>query len=184
VGIDLAFLDQPMGTRIGGVIGYELLARTVAEFDMTAGHVALHDPASYTREDVDWLGLVLYQRHPCVTVNFEGHAGVFNLDTGAAQTTVTFHVEAVERLALLEQRDTRPAMMGGVGGAVPARSGTVEWLEFGGQRMEALPAIFATQASGAFADAYLTGSLGGKLMEPFVLIFDYQHRRLGLVERE
>jgi hypothetical protein len=184
VGIDLAFLDQHMGTRVGGVIGYELLARTVAEFDLAGGRIALHDPAGYAREGADWLELVLYQRHPCVTVRFEGHAGVFNLDTGAAQSSVTFHVEAVERLALLDQRATGPATMGGVGGSVLARSGSIEWLEFGGQRMEALPAIFATEDSGAFADAYLTGSLGGKLMEPFVLVFDYQHRRLGLVERE
>jgi hypothetical protein len=29
-----------MGTRIGGVVGYELLPRTVAEFDITRGRVA------------------------------------------------------------------------------------------------------------------------------------------------
>ena len=184
VGIDLAFLDGYMGTRVGGVIGYELLLRTVAEFDITGGRVALHDPATYAREDVGWLELVLYQRHPCVTARFEGHEGVFNLDTGAAQSFVTFHVPAVERLELLGERTTSPAMMGGVGGAVPARSGTIEWVELGGQRMEAVPAIFAVESSGAFADAYLTGTLGGQLMAPYVLVFDYQHRRLGLVERE
>lgn len=184
VGIDLEFLDKPMGVRVGGVLGYELLACVVAEFDLTGAQIALHDPAAYTREGATWVDLLLYQRHPCVTARFEGHEGVFNLDTGAAQTWVTFHVPAIERYQLLDQRDTTESSMGGVGGAVAARSGVLEWFELGGRRSASVRATFATEAVGAFSESYLAGSIGGQLMAPYLVVFDYPGRRLGLVDRQ
>ncbi len=183
VGIDLAFLDQHMGVRVGGVLGYELLARVVAEFDLSGGAIALHDPASYARDGAVWRELLLYQRHPGVVASFDGGEGIFNLDTGAAQASVTFHAPAVDRLDLLKDRATSESRLGGVGGTIPARSGRLEWFELGGRRSEGIPAAFATEAVGAYADAYLTGSVGGALMAPFILVLDYPNRRVAFVER-
>ncbi len=188
VGIDLAFLDQYMGVRVAGVLGYEFLARTVVEFDITGAAIALHDPDTYDERNHaqprDWRDLILYNRHPCVPASFEGHEGVFNLDTGAAQSHVTFHALATEKLSLLDGRDTTHAQLGGVGGSVPARAGTLEWFELGGHRADNVPASFATRRIGAFADPYLTGTIGGKLLAPFVLVLDYSHERIAFVRRD
>ncbi len=184
VGMDLSFLDQHMGVRVAGVLGYELLARVIAEFDITSGRIALHDPASYTRDGAAWRELLIYQRHPSVAASFEGGEGVFNLDTGAAQACVTFHLPAIERLGLLKDRATTASHLGGVGGMVSARAGMLEWFELGGRRTEAVPATFITEAVGAYADAYLTGSVGGRLMAPFILVLDYPNRRIAFVERD
>jgi predicted aspartyl protease len=182
VGIDLAFLDQYMGVRIGGVIGYELLARTIVEFDITGAQIALHDPAIY-RSDAPWHELLLYQRHPCIRATFEGHEGIFNLDTGAAQSTVTFHHPATQRLGLLDGRETSASTIGGVGGNVPAREGLIKSFDLGGRRSENITATFATEPIGAFADAYLAGNIGGQLMAPFNLILDYPSRRIAFIPR-
>ena len=48
LGLDLAFLEQHFGVTIGGILGYELLSRCVAELDFATSSIALHDPAGFT----------------------------------------------------------------------------------------------------------------------------------------
>jgi hypothetical protein len=183
VGIDLAFLDQYMGVRVGGIVGYDLLARCITEFDLATPRIALFDPASYTRENAPWQELFLYERHPCTAAAFEDHAAIFKLDTGAAQDTVTFHAPAVESFRLLEGRETTPTKMGGVGGAVTGRQGTLAWFTLGPTRTDNLHASFATDPVGAFADPYTAGNIGGRLMTPFTLILDYPNSRIAFLPK-
>jgi hypothetical protein len=42
--MDLAFLDQHMGEKVAGIVGYGILHRTVAKVDMETPAVELHDP--------------------------------------------------------------------------------------------------------------------------------------------
>lgn len=185
IGIDLSMLNGFFGVEIGGIVGYPLMGRVVAEIDMADGAVSLHDPGGYVLPaGAAWEELLIYGRHPCVRVRYEGHEGVFRLDTGAAGSTVAFHAPAVERLRLLEGRTLGPARLGGVGGFVEARSGTLEWFELGGRRLESVEVAFATGRVGAFADAYTDGNIGGDLMLPFRLVFDYAGRRMAFVPRD
>jgi hypothetical protein len=131
-----------------------------------------------------WNKLAVDGRVACVEGSFEGHSGFFHLDTGAGASTVTMHVPAVERLKLLEGRETTPTASGGVGGMVTAKQGTLEWFEIGGHRMEKVSAVFATKGHGAFANPYTLGNIGGGLVRPFVLVFDYQRGRIAYVARE
>lgn len=183
VAIDLSFLDAPMGRRIAGLIGYNLLARTIARIDMQTPAISLHDPASFA-EPLKWRKLVIDQRLPHVEAAFEGHSGLFRLDTGEAQMTVSMHEPAVRELALLEGRETQPKVTGGVGGTVAMRTGALAWFELAGRRTENMPADFATEAKGAFADPYSLGNIGGRLLEPFILVMDYSHGRIAFVPRD
>ena len=115
---------------------------------------------------------------------FEGREAPFRLDTGAAGDTVSFHEPAVAEFALLEGRETSGAMAGGVGGMVKMRSGTVTTFAIGGHTFENMPAQFATQRVGAFADPYTAGNIGGVVLGNFRLVLDYPHRRIGFIERE
>lgn len=103
-----------------------------------------------------WRDLLLHNPHACVQAGFEGREGLFKIDTGAA---------------------------GGVGGQVSTRAGVLERFELGGHEFRALPAGFALEKQGAFADAYVLGIVGGKRIEPFVLVFDYPEQRLGFAPR-
>jgi hypothetical protein len=75
------------------------------------------------------------------------------------------------------------AKLGGVGGFVAAKQGTVAWFEIGGVRTEDVPAKFATEAKGTFADAKKDGNIGVELLRPFVLWFDYAGERMAFVKR-
>lgn len=102
------------------------------------------------------------------------------MDTGA-NGSVTFHAPAVERLHLLDNRQTTPANMAGVGGMTEARIGKIAWFELGGHRFEKVEATFSTAKSGAFADKYLAGNIGQDLMEPFTVVFDFGGSRVAFL---
>lgn len=185
--IDLSFVANAIGEKVSGIVGFNLLSRCIAEIDQKGGVVKLHDPADFLASEeakaLTWSRLVTYERHPCVEASFEGHTGFFKLDTGAAGSTVSIHAPAVTRLELLKGRETKDTRIGGVGGMRSVKKGTLAWFELGGVRTENVEATFATESAGAFDDPYTLGNIGGDLMEPFVLVLDYQRERIAFRRR-
>lgn len=184
IGIDFSGISAAMGEKIAGVIGFPVIWRSVTEFDAELGSVSLHEPLRGAQLPVQWAPLTLYQRHSCLPARFEGHEGIFVLDTGAGSSSVLFHAPATERLELLEGRETTDSMLGGVGGFNAAKAGVIKWFELAGVRFDDLPARFAIEAKGAMADAYLLGNIGGGLLKGRVLFLDYQRGRFALVARD
>jgi hypothetical protein len=171
--------------RFRRVSGVELLARCVVEVDMVADSISLFDPATYALPDSGrWEEALLYGRQPCVRARFEEREGVFKIDTGAADDTVTFHYQVVKDLELTKDRATKPGKAGGVGGTVRTLVGELASFTLGGHEFLALPASFTLEDKGAFSDDYVWGNIGGKLLEPFRIAFDYPSGRLGFIPRE
>jgi hypothetical protein len=183
-GIDLTSLSTAIGTPIIGMCGYDLFCRAVVEIDMERLRVSVFDPEKYELERGSWQELAIVGRHPCVRCSFAGGEGLFRLDTGAAPDTVTFNAPAVERLRLLEGRETRPAELRGVGGTMQAQTGTLAWFEIGGYRFLRPRVNFATAKQGAFAGTSLCGNIGGVFLAPFIIVLDYGRSRIALVPRE
>lgn len=179
---DLSFLREHLGEEIAGVVGYGVLARCVAELDLVAPRLALHDPASFDAGTQAWARLDLEGRVPTVEARYEGRDGRFRLDTGS-NSLVTFHEPAVREGALLDRRETSEARLGGVGGFVAARRGRLASFELGGVVQHDLQADFALEPRGTFADATRTGNIGGGMLRPFVVLLDYGGGRLALRPR-
>lgn len=179
---DLSFLREHLGEEIAGVVGYGVLARCVAELDLVAPRIALHDPAAFDADGTAWSRLDLEGRVPTVEARYEGRDGRFRLDTGS-NSAVTFHEPAVREGALLDGRETSEARLGGVGGFVAARRGRLASFELGGVVQHDVQADFALEAKGTFADATRTGNLGAGMLRPFVLVLDYGGGRLALRPR-
>ncbi len=186
IGLDLAFLSGPMGAKIAGVIGYGVFHRCVVELDMEKNTIALFNPNTYDQNRVQnrWQKLYQTARIACVEAEFEGHKGIFKLDSGAAGSTVALHAPTVEKFKLLEGRDTTETLAGGVGGNVSAKSGKLKYFELGGHRTEDIEATFATTAKGAFNSDDTLGNIGGDLLKPFKIVFDYQNKRIAFVKRD
>src|SRR4029077_10918602 len=117
-------------------------------------------------------------RVACVEAEFEGHKGIFKLDTGAAGSTVAIHAPTVEKFKLLEGRETQDTLAGGVGGNVTAKKGKLKYFELGGHRSNDVEATFATVNKGAFNSSDTLGNIGGDLLKPFKMVFDYQNKRI------
>lgn len=186
IGLDLAFLSIPMGAKIAGVIGYGVFHRCIVELDMETNTVALFDPKTYDQSRVQnrWQKLYQTARIACVEAEFEGHRGIFKLDTGAAGSTVAIHAPTVEKLKLLEGRSTTDSLSGGVGGNISTKSGKLKYFELGGHRTEGIEATFATTNKGAFNSSDTMGNIGGDLLKPFKIVMDYQNKRIAFVKRD
>jgi hypothetical protein len=185
VGLDLAFLDAPMGEHIGGIIGYGCLYRCIVEVDMEQAAVALFNPKNYDAARVgnQWQKLYQSSRVSSVEAEFEGHRGIFKLDTGA-DNTVSIHAPTVEKHKLLDNRETKESTAGGVGGRIKTREGKLSYFELAGQRFDNVVATFALESKGAFNSADTMGNIGGALLKPFRIVFDYQNKRIAFVKRK
>ncbi len=183
IATDLSFLKQHLKEEIVGVIGFGVLSRSVAEMDLEARTIALHDPAEYVLARGAWGPLNVENRTATVHAKFDGGEGDFGLDTGA-NGYVTFHEPITREKKLLEGRETTPAKLGGVGGYVEAKAATIAWFELGGVRVEDIQANFAIEPKGSFANAAKAGNIGTAMLKPFVLVLDYANERIALVRRD
>ena len=186
VEMDLAAIGDALGTKVAGVIGFELFRRAVVSVDMAAPSVAIHDPRSFAlpADAPAWEPLVLHERHPHVRGRYEAaHEGLFRIDTGAGSAAVVFHSPAVEKRRLLESRETNEVTLGGAGGLSRARMGRVRDFELGGRRLDSIAAIFPSPGSGALDDPYSEGTIGGGIVGGLTLVFDYGRRRIAFLPR-
>lgn len=181
-GSDLSSMAEMLGRPVSGVIGYDVLACATVEFDGAHARIALFDPVRYAREGVHWVPVVLGNRVPCLPASIEDHEGLFRLDTGSGGGEITLHAPAVERLKLLEGRETKDrGGIVGVGGTIKSVQGRVRSLVIGDLRFEDLGAEFVLHGTGVLADPYTLGSLSSRAFPEHMIVFDYPHKRVGFV---
>ena len=107
---------------------------------------------------------------------------MFCLDTGAGNASVIFHAAAVERLSLLDGRETAAIGRRGPGGNVAMRAGRLEWFELAGERRTAVTALFSVGPDGE-DDPYTLGFLGAGVLGDTEVVYDYSRRRIAFVPR-
>jgi len=185
VSLELDFVGAALGEKIAGIVGYEVFARSVVEFQSgDAPILSLHPRETYAlAADCAWQPLIIDGTVPCAGGRFEGgREGLFRLDTGA-DGSISFHSPAVEKWQLLDNRETGTSIAGGVGGMKAIKTGELEWFELGGRRFEQVPAQFYTEKVGAFADQDLDGNVGLGLLGQFRMVFDYGGARVAFAPR-
>jgi hypothetical protein len=181
VEMDMGFLQSAMGKDVAGIIGYELLSRCVTEISLADDTIRLFDPERYA-EAMPWQPLHFNQWIPILPGSFPGGKGWFRIDLGAsggAGGNVLFHAPVVQRLGLLDDRQTTKAKIGSTRVAI----GKIDWFELAGHRFEKPDAIFAIDANGPFGDQYLEGNLGVSFLKPFRIVLDYSRERIALLPR-
>lgn len=167
------------GLEVVGTCGYDVFSRAVVEIDLAGFTACCHEPTGYTLPAGHWQPLLLNRKIPCVHVTYEGdRQGIFQFDTGAGRNVV-FHAPEIARLKLLENRETTPIKVGGVGGAMDARIGQLEWFQVGDRRLEKPTAIFLAPHEGALDDPYVAGTFGAGILKNAKVVFDYPHRRIA-----
>ncbi|KAA0228709.1 hypothetical protein FCG40_07045 [Fimbriimonadia bacterium ATM] len=181
--LDLSMISRAVGIELAGIAGFDVFASSIVDLDLDAPAIAIHNPGKFQLSGGKWQRLWIDGKVPAVEAAYEGdRRGVFRLDTGAPNT-VTFHSPTVEKYRLLEGRETKPAFIGGVGGASKAVSGPMEWFEIAGHRFEKPQVVFSQAKSGAFADEYTVGNIGGEFLHPFRVVFDYTLSRIAFVKK-
>ncbi len=164
-----------------GTCGYDLFRRCLVELDLARAEAIFH-PRDGGPTPGAWFDLKLQHRIPSLHCRFEGgHEGLFQIDTGAGPL-ILFHSPAVDRMHLLEGRETKPVAVQGASGSVDSMVGKVSWIDIAGQRKTDVRAMFVTGKSGALADPHTLGTFGGILLAPKKLVFDYGRRRMAVID--
>ncbi|MHB8637727.1 MAG: retropepsin-like aspartic protease [Fimbriimonadaceae bacterium] len=179
--MDLSNIGKVFKLQLGGICGYDFLARVSLDINSRASGIAVYEPgkaplpASGTWTPFEFTGNLM-----CLPCRFEGdHVGYFTLDTGSG-SAVDFMAPAVEKFNLLKDRKTASVQVGGAGGAAAGMTGTLKWFEIAGNRVTDLLAGFETTKQGAYASPYLDGNVGDGILGRFDLILDYRNQRLAL----
>jgi predicted aspartyl protease len=176
--LDLSGSNAPAGEKRAGVIGYDVFAHSVVEFARGGEAVTLCDPAAYRLPaPARWQPLGFIDLAPAVEARLEGdRTGLFQIDTGAAGS-VDFYKQYLDATGLLAGRETREVQSSGAGGVFAMRAGRIAWLDLGGRRFANVEAGFRTNLSREGG----AGVIGRELMAPFLVVFDYPHRRIAFV---
>jgi hypothetical protein len=174
-------ISTQTGVTVAGTCGYSLFSRAVLVLDWKEEKLEIHDPDRYGLPVGQWQQLSLNQRIPCVPCEFEDKKGLFRLDTGCP--VILFHSPAVERYKLLEGRQTQPIAVGGAGGQVEGRLGTLSSFKVCGHRYDKPHALFILAKEGALAEPYTEGTFGGPFLAPFQVVFDYPHQRIAFIDK-
>ena len=177
-------LFRSLKERVAGVVGYDYLYRSTVEIDVSRPAVRVFDPRIYRLQGAGWAEIRYSSGNPAVQADFEGdRSGWFLLDTGDP-SSATFFTDTVNEQHLLDGRSTSAADSGGVGGRISARAGEVEWFDLGGHVFENLEVLFAQATTGTFTTRGVTGSIGQKLMQPFIVVLDFGGARAAFVPKK
>ena len=166
-----------------GILGMDFLWNCVIDYDQKNSIIGLYNPDTYTLPVGKWNDLLDYNGKPTVKMRFEGHDGLFTIDTGNPGAILVSPL-TVERLSLLDGRRTTTGTVGGFGGRVASQDGSLAWVEWGDRRFEDVPANFVTEKRGATADVTRDGIIGTDLLRRYRMIFDIQHGRAAYLPND
>jgi len=91
------------------------------------------------------------------------------------------HSPAVEKLDLLKGRTTQHQPLQGVGGSIDAERGKMQRFAVGDRSLKDVLTFFVTGKQGALADPYVMGTFGTGILGGGKVVFDYGHKRMGMV---
>jgi hypothetical protein len=182
--MDLGFIRAAMKEDVVGVVGYDVLCRSVAEVILADNAIKLHDPETYRLEPAAaWQALTFNQSVPAVSATFEGgRTGLFRIDVGASGPgagNVILHAPTVEKLHLLDGRKVTHTRFGPTEVAL----GRIAWFELAGHRFENCDAVFAMEQQGPLGDEYVEGNIGVDFLKPFRMVLDFRRSRVAFIPR-
>lgn len=170
----------PLGNRpAAGIIGYDLLCRTVVTIDYKSTRLTVTAPTAFhPPPGADVLPLTIRDRWSFVrgTIKVPGQPAVedeFLLDTGSGD----FVNHPIIEKSTGALRRTRTGA-GGFGESQVGVIGENEWFRLG------RTTIAHTQSACCAASPEVSRQIGAGILEQFRVTFDYPHRQLILEQRE
>ena len=185
-GLPIDSLSAPLGRKISGVIGNDILKQLVVEVDYASEVISFYEPEGYQYSRAgDVIPITFESNYPFVRarITLDGRRvieGKFEIDSGATNA-ILFNTPFVDRNRLLEGfSKSNQVRTGGVGGSAVAFSGRVKSMSLGSFQLENLIARFSRARRGDDASAKYDGLIGVEILRRFKVVFDYSRRRMML----
>lgn len=181
-------LSSLLGTRVHGLIGYNIFSNFVVEIDYVHRNITLHNPAYYKyrkRRTAQTIPLVLTNAKPFV------YGKVFYGDTLEIPVKLMLDTGASHAIWLLENSNSKIKLPGkhvetflgtGLNGKITGQLARLEAIELGPFRFRnpvvAFPDTLSIRYTGALGNR--NGSLGDEILRRFDVVIDYPNKLLTL----
>lgn len=188
--IDQSGLEQALGVKFGGILGYDFISRFVMEIDYEKHIITLHDPKTWSYSGHGFIVPVVFDNgipHASGSIAVPTKANIpayFVVDFGASETaTLTSSFVKANDLARLAQTNinvNRPAGLEKQFFAQNNVRGHLDRLTIGNLTVTDVPVNMSVNTTGAYASANFSGTVGESIYSRYHVYLDYARNRIIL----
>jgi hypothetical protein len=177
-------LSSVFGMKLAGILGNDVIGRTVAEIDYAGQVLTLYSPSVFIPPKAEMLRMTIEGHLPFVRTNvLVGGRTIdakMEIDTGSTGA-VLFNGPFVRKNRLIARiGNSLASRTGGIGGTGTSRVGRITGVNLGGTVLHEPLAVLFTGSKGDNASSRYDGLLGGAIFRRFKLTVDIPGRRLFL----
>jgi hypothetical protein len=171
------------GVHIDGMVGWETAARYIMSIDYAHKTMTLTMPGPGIKPAGTSVPFVFVQTVPQVNGVVDGLPGLFIVDTGNRNALVLY-TPFVDKNGLRAKYSPKVAGVAGygIGGPTTAQLTRVASVQIGGVDVPNVVTGLSQDITGALADPYISGNVGGGLLGRFTVTFDYRNRVIYLAK--
>jgi hypothetical protein len=178
-------LDRYLGTRIDGLVGYDIFSRFVVKIDYHKKRITLYEPSHFEiNRKYNSVNLTIRNSKPLteMLIQFAGNRefpAQLLVDTGAS------HALALDRSSSekieLPNKYISASLGRGLSGEIVGNIGRIDKVELGENTLEGVITIYPGVAFRASENGKTRhGSIGGEMLKKFTVIFDFVHMAMHL----
>ncbi|MDQ3392811.1 MAG: aspartyl protease family protein [Bacteroidota bacterium] len=185
---DYLQLDAALGTKVHGIIGYELFSRFVVEINYIENIVTLHEPKQFKpKRKFKAIPIKVEDTKPYITsfvVNKDNCKieSKLLIDTGASHSLL-LHQESHEKI-ILPHKTIETSLGRGLGGDINGYVGRIPEVNISGFLIHSVITSFPEKDT--YSDIIMStqrqGSIGGGILNRFDIVFDY-HKEMIYVKK-
>jgi predicted aspartyl protease len=185
--VDLSGLEAGIGRRIDGILGYDVFARYVVEFDYVARKVKLHEPKSYRYSGSGQIvSITVDDNRPFIRGTVTQHdsksaEGRFEFDTGQVSAVILGESFTIKSELLKSAGKTVQLTTGAIlAGRSTAQTGRIQKLQLGSFTISNPVTNFVQGNRGEADTSDYAGQIGGEILRRFRVIVDYSRKQVIL----
>lgn len=173
------------GVQIDGILGRPFFKRFVVEIDYARHLLKLYDAHSYSYQGSGYVIPIHVDGDPFIQTELTARGGErihakLEVDTGSDGVVLLNRPFQLKHTVPRAGEVTVAAYAAGIGGDYDQRLGRLEALQIGDLEIQKPLVVFPDVERGAAASGKFDGSIGGKLLERFDVIFDYSRKEMIL----
>ncbi len=171
----------------GGILGHDFLSRFPILIDYETRTVTVFDPSRFLPPPAGkFIAFRMTSNVPTITASIGSVKGDFIIDLGNPYDLIIHDAFAREHdiASVVDNLHAEVGSLGGVGGSVAMRRGTISTLSLAGISVPKCSVLLPQESSGMSASEQIAGNIGNGILSNFRVLLDYSHNRLTLYPRK
>lgn len=187
--LDLSMLSKAfnLDEELGGLLGYDFISRFPILIDYDNQLLTVYKPDNFNPPERGIeIPFHLVMQIPTITAEINAIPGEFIVDLGNAVGLVLHHdfVKQNDIENSLDDVKKNESKIGGIGGDLGGKNGFAATFKMGDVVINSLRVFLPDSSMGLSGSKDLAGNIGNRILDNFLVLFDYQNSRLILYDKE